>query len=56
MEVYNAMVAGLKKVKPDFQGAQTTEESVKMQLDVIKKVTIKDTGAFLSHHGNTDWL
>ena len=53
---YNAMVETFRQVKPDFERALTPQESVEAQLRVIDGVTVKDTGAFISHHGNNDWL
>ncbi|KAF8586780.1 NAD(P)-binding protein [Ramaria rubella] len=53
---YEAMIRMFQRVKPIFEGAITPEESVKAQLEVIAGVTIKDTGSFISHHGNKDWL
>jgi hypothetical protein len=50
------MVAMGRKIKPTFEGALTPEQSVKAQLQVIDGATIKDTGAFISHHVNKDWL
>jgi hypothetical protein len=46
----------LKKYAPSFEGPITPEQSVKMQLDVINKITVKDSGAFVSHYGNKQWI
>lgn len=56
MKAYNAVVQMLKKVYPHFERALTSEESVTAVLDVINKATMKDTGAFVSHKGNKEWL
>lgn len=56
LEGYKQMVIAFKQIEPSFEGALTPEQSVKMQLDVINKATVKDTGAFISHHGNKQWL
>ncbi|GJJ12966.1 hypothetical protein Clacol_007213 [Clathrus columnatus] len=53
---YQVMLEGFRKIKPTFEGAISPEESVKAQLAVIDRLTVKDTGAFLSHHGNKEWL
>lgn len=53
---FGAMLATLKKKHPDFEGPMSTEQSVKMMLDVVDKATIADTGAFVSQHGNKEWL
>ncbi|KAF8151829.1 hypothetical protein K438DRAFT_1910300 [Mycena galopus ATCC 62051] len=34
----------------------TTEESVKMQLEVINGWTVEESGAFVSHFGNKQWI
>jgi hypothetical protein len=51
-----AMVEKFKKVYPNFKGPITPEESVQMQLKVINQITVNDTGAFISHKGNKEWL
>jgi len=56
LEGYKQMVIAFKQIEPSFEGALTPEQSVKLQLDVINKTTVKDTGAFISHHGNKQWL
>jgi len=56
LEGYKQMVALFKQFEPSFEGALTPEQSVKLQLEVINKTTVKDTGAFISHHGNKQWL
>jgi len=39
LELYHALIAGVKKVVPEFGRSLTPEESVKLQLEVIKNVT-----------------
>ena len=56
MKAFGAVIQRFKKVKPDLEGPISPEESVRMQLAVIDSLTIKDSGAFLSHHGDTNWL
>jgi len=42
---------------PSFTGPITADESIKAMLSVIGNATAeKDGGAFLSHHGNKQWL
>ena len=41
---------------PNFKGPITPAERVAMQKEVIEKVTIKESGEFLSHLGNKEWL
>ena len=55
-ELYNKQIAGIKKLVPEFERPLTAEESVKLQLEVIKNVTVKDSGTLVSHHGNKNWL
>jgi len=56
LELYNKMIAGIKKIVPEFERPLTPEESVKLQLEVIKNVTVKDSGTLISHHGDKNWL
>ncbi|KAK0389598.1 hypothetical protein NLU13_3173 [Sarocladium strictum] len=45
------------KYEPDFAGPITTEESIKLMLDVIKTATVEENGGdFLSQKGNKRWL
>ncbi|ORY18733.1 hypothetical protein BCR34DRAFT_582674 [Clohesyomyces aquaticus] len=46
----------LQKYSPTFAGPITTEESVRMMLEVVHGLTMKDTGAFLSHKGDKIWV
>lgn len=42
---------------PDFKGPITVEESVRLQMDVIRKATVETMGgAFVSQHGDKQWL
>ncbi|EMD33051.1 hypothetical protein CERSUDRAFT_98663 [Gelatoporia subvermispora B] len=57
LEVFAQMVERFKVAAPGWDGRPLEpEQSVKMVLAVIDRLTIKDTGAFLSHHGNKEWL
>ncbi|KAG1813166.1 uncharacterized protein BJ212DRAFT_1447878 [Suillus subaureus] len=56
LEQFKAMVEKFRKVYPDFTGPITPEASVRMQLEVINRITVNDTGAFISHKGNKEWL
>ena len=52
-----AMVKNFQIGYPEWDGMPiTAEESVSLMLGIFKGLTIKDTGAFLSHKGNKDWL
>lgn len=53
----------MQKVKPDIKGMMSPEESVEMQLNVIDKLSMKQSGMVLSHHGtvlsnhgDSNWL
>lgn len=50
------MARELKRQSLAFTGRMAPEKSVKMQKKVIDGVTIENTGSFLSHHGNKEWL
>ncbi|KAJ7691584.1 hypothetical protein B0H17DRAFT_1062961 [Mycena rosella] len=56
LEEHKMLGKAIAKIAPDFKGPITPEESVKMQLEVINRWTVKDTGAFVSHFGNKQWL
>ncbi|KAF2470636.1 NAD(P)-binding protein [Lindgomyces ingoldianus] len=44
------------KYAPHFEGPISPETSVDLQLKVIEGMTLKDSGAFLSHLGTKKWL
>lgn len=50
------IVASFRNVYPELTGPITPEESVIAMRKVIKEITIEDTGAFISHKGNKEWL
>ncbi|KAG2155705.1 hypothetical protein DEU56DRAFT_724660 [Suillus clintonianus] len=56
LEQFKAMLGNFRNVAPDFTGPITPETSVRMQLEVINRLTVNDTGAFISHKGNKEWL
>ncbi|OSD00312.1 short-chain dehydrogenases/reductase [Trametes coccinea BRFM310] len=57
LERFNKMVAQFKKYAPHWDGKPITPEtSVRLMLGVIERSSVKDTGAFLSHWGNQQWL
>ena len=41
---------------PGFKGPITAAESVAAQKKVIEGITLAQTGSFLSHKGNKEWL
>ncbi|KAF2637691.1 putative short-chain dehydrogenase [Massarina eburnea CBS 473.64] len=55
-EGYAKMAAGFAKTYPDFKGPVAVEESVGRQLEVIHGLTLAQSGQFLSHRGNKEWL
>lgn len=57
LEGSKAMVRNFQIGYPNWDGRPLTpERSVSMVLDVIKALNIEDTGAFVSHKGNKEWL
>lgn len=57
LEVIIDMVQRFKKAYPGWDGKPISPEvSVTMMLDVIGKLEQKDSGAFVSHYGNQEWL
>jgi len=57
LEKFKGTVAMLQKVSPHWNGQPLTpEQSVELMLGVIERVTIKDSGAFISQHGNKEWM
>lgn len=56
LEQFTAMIGKFRNSYPDFMGPITPEVSVRMQLEVINRSTVNDTGAFISHKGNKEWL
>ncbi|KZP29955.1 NAD(P)-binding protein [Athelia psychrophila] len=56
VEEYKGLMASLRIIKPDFEGAMTPEKSVSMLLGLVYKWTVEDTGSYVSHYGNKDWL
>ncbi|KAG9238568.1 hypothetical protein BJ875DRAFT_367662 [Amylocarpus encephaloides] len=57
IEAYQGQVELFRGLFPKWRGTpMTTEESVEAQIKVIESVGIEDTGRFLSHWGNKEWL
>ncbi|KZT43097.1 NAD(P)-binding protein [Sistotremastrum suecicum HHB10207 ss-3] len=51
------MIAKFKTLAPEWDGQPITpEQSVEMVLKVIQDATLDQTGGFVSHHGNQEWL
>jgi hypothetical protein len=56
MASFATMFEQFKAYSPTFNGPISPAESVKAQMKVIENATIKDSGAFVSHHGSKIWL
>ncbi|EPS40351.1 hypothetical protein H072_5837 [Dactylellina haptotyla CBS 200.50] len=56
VQMYEALTQMFRKTKPDFEGPISPETSAVMMLETLKKLSVEDTGKFLSHHGNKEWL
>ncbi|KAI0806302.1 hypothetical protein BC629DRAFT_1590701 [Irpex lacteus] len=57
IQAFSHVVKTFKIGYPNWNGLPITpEESVSAMLNVFKGLTIKDTGAFISHKGNKEWL
>lgn len=56
MQRLGIMMSEFRAQNPTFTGPITPSESVIMQQKVIHGITVKSSGAFLSHHGNKSWL
>lgn len=54
---FHMLVERFKAGYPEWDGQPISPEtSVKMMFKVIDKLSIKDTGAHISHKGNQEWL
>lgn len=49
--VYSAFLAELRKGIPDYPDPMSTDDSVRMQIKVIRNVTMEDSGHLLSYDG-----
>jgi hypothetical protein len=54
--IYEGVKEPFRKLKPDWDGPVSPKESVEAQLQVVKNLTIEDSGSFLSHNGDKNWL
>lgn len=52
----NTVIKGFQQAYPHFKGPESMEENMPKQLNVINNVTLEQSGKFLSHHGNQDWV
>ncbi|KAF3923877.1 hypothetical protein ABW21_db0208745 [Orbilia brochopaga] len=56
VQMYEAITQIFRRTHPQFPGPLTPEESVNHMLNTLGKLTVKDTGKFMSHYGNREWL
>ncbi|KAJ7745806.1 hypothetical protein DFH07DRAFT_904922 [Mycena maculata] len=54
--VFQKTAGRIKVFLPDFKGPITPKQSVDMMLEVIHRWTVEETGQFVSHYGNKQWL
>lgn len=55
-QFYEGVTKIFQKSNPSFEGPLSPEDSVSMMLETVGKLTVKDTGKFLSHHGDKEWV
>lgn len=56
-DTFKKIFSDIKAGTPSWSGIPlTAAESVELQMKVIHKVGPTDSGAFLSHFGNKQWL
>ncbi|KAL9618826.1 MAG: hypothetical protein Q9160_006485 [Pyrenula sp. 1 TL-2023] len=55
-QAFQWMLSSFQKYDPKVEGMISTEASVKAQLSVINGLTKEQSGQFLSHFGNKNWL
>jgi hypothetical protein len=56
MKKVPVFLAQFQKIYPEWKGMIQPDESVKLQRRVIDNLTIAQSGQFLSHWGNKQWL
>jgi NAD(P)-dependent dehydrogenase (short-subunit alcohol dehydrogenase family) len=57
MKLFMPLMQNFSKAAPDWKGPLAVDVSVKMQLDIIDKLTLEDSGKFIGHNGdNKRWL
>ncbi|KAJ7859350.1 hypothetical protein B0H14DRAFT_2747049 [Mycena olivaceomarginata] len=54
--VFQKTAERIKLFLPDFKGPITQKQSVDMMMEVIHRWTVEETGQFVSHYGNKQWL
>ncbi|KAK7455790.1 hypothetical protein VKT23_010821 [Stygiomarasmius scandens] len=57
LEEFNEMVIAFKRAYPDWTpNPMTPAESVNLMLGIIDNLTVEDSGKFVSHKNNREWL
>ncbi|TCD66438.1 hypothetical protein EIP91_001374 [Steccherinum ochraceum] len=57
LKEFEKIIAGFKRAAPHWDGVPiTVEESISSMLTVFDKLTKEQSGAFISHKGNQEWL
>jgi hypothetical protein len=56
LKEFMVMFKAMQASNPGWTGPLTPAESVKHQKKVIENITIDQSGQFLSHWGNKQWL
>jgi hypothetical protein len=54
--MYAAMLESFRKLDPKYEGPILPKQSVEDMVETIGKVTIEQSGEFLSHVGDKNWL
>jgi NAD(P)-dependent dehydrogenase (short-subunit alcohol dehydrogenase family) len=53
---FQRFLKAVQRTKPEWKGPMQPAESVPLQKKVLEKVTIDESGSFLSHLGNKVWV
>jgi hypothetical protein len=53
---FQRFLKAVQRRKPEWEGPMQPAESVPLQKKVLEKVTIDESGSFLSHLGNKVWV
>ena len=53
---YDYLLSCFQKADPSVKGMIKTEDSVRMQLEVIDRLDMNMSGKFVSHHGDRNWF
>lgn len=53
---FDQLIESMRKVKPDAKGPMDPTTSVTAVRKIIDRATIADTGCYVSHKGDKNWL